>query len=93
MFGQMMKQSRTVYEEIDEISKKQKLAERILDDIYSEKYKAMEMQESQLDCLIDEGDIDGILAKLDEFDNIMQGNALTEMGHRLKIETLKKCNI
>lgn len=93
MLGQMMKQNREVYEEIDEISKKQKRAEEILDDIYSEKYKLMQTKEKQLDCLIDEGDIDGILAKLDEFDNIMQGNALAEMGLRFETESLKKCNI
>lgn len=93
MLGQMMKQNREVYEEIDEISKNQKRAEEILDDIYSEKYKLMQTKEKQLDCLIDEGDIDGILAKLDEFDNIMQGNALAEMGLRFETESLKKCNI
>lgn len=92
MLGQMMKQSREAYEEIDKISKRQKHAEKILDDIYSEKYKLMRTKERQLDCLIDEGDIDGILSKLDEFDDIMQGDGLAETGRRFETESLKKCN-
>lgn len=92
MLGQIMTRNGEAYKELDEISKKQKRAEKILNDIYSEKYKLMKAKEKQLDGLIGDGDIDGILARLDELDDIMNGDALTEMGRRFETENLKKCN-
>ncbi len=78
---------------MNELSRRVKIAESVMDEVYSEREKKLKFKQSELACLLQSGDFDSAMLKLKEANGIMQESPDKEIKMRLADCELKDCKV